>query len=103
MALISGQSVQQGPKQIPANPRLYNLIVTQAKSKFPKYPSPAAAHWVHSQYGMKGGKYVTSKKDIDPRMRDYVEEKKEKQKKKVMKKVTKPVGRGLIKGEGVKK
>lgn len=103
MALISGKSVQQGPKQIAANPRLYNLIVAQAKSKFSKYPSPAAAHWVHSQYAMKGGKYVTSKKDIDPRMRDYVEEKKDKEKKKILKKVAKPVGRGLIKGEGVKK
>lgn len=103
MALISGKSVQQGPKQIPANPRLYNMVVAQAKSKFNKYPSPAAASWVHSQYGMKGGRYVTSKKDIDPRMRDYVEEKKDKDKKKVMKKVAKPIGRGLIKGEGVKK
>lgn len=103
MALISGKSVQQGPKQIAANPRLYNMVVAQAKSRFAKYPSPAAAHWVHTQYAMKGGKYVNSKKDIDPRNRDYVEEKKEKDKKKVMKKVTKPVGRGLIKGEGVKK
>jgi len=103
MALISGKSVQQGPKQIPANPRLYNMVVTQAKSRFAKYPSPAAAHWVHTQYSMKGGKYVESKKEIDPRNRDYVEEKKEKDKKKIMKKVTKPVGRGLIKGESVKK
>jgi len=49
-----------------------------------------------------GGKYVTSKKDIDPRNRDYVEEKKEKEEKKIAKKVTKPVGRGLIKGESRK-
>jgi hypothetical protein len=49
-----------------------------------------------------GGKYVTSKKDIDPRNRDLVEEKKEKEKDKVLKKVTKPVGKGLIKGEARK-
>jgi hypothetical protein len=46
-----------------------------------------------------GGKYVTSKKDIDPRNRDLVEEKKEKEKKKALHKVAKPVGKGLIKGE----
>ena len=98
MALISGKSVQQGPKQIPANPRLYNLVRTQAQTRFSK-ESPAQAHWIHSHYVQMGGKYVDSKKKIDPRNRDYVEEKKEKDKKKAVHKVTKPVGRGLIRGE----
>jgi hypothetical protein len=99
MALIKGQEVQEGPKQLPANPRLWNMITTQAKSRFAKYPSPAAAHWVHAKYSQMGGKFVTSEKDIDPRMRDVAEEdrqKKEQQDKErvnkdVVKKVTKNV------------
>ncbi len=103
MALIKGQEVQEGPKQLPANPRLWNMITAQARSRFPKYPSPAAAHWVHSRYVQMGGKFVASEKDIDPKMRDVAEEKrqaKEEQdkervnkdvKKKVTKKVKKPI------------
>jgi hypothetical protein len=103
MALISGKSVQQGPKQLPANERLYNMITTQAKSKFSTYPSPAAAHWVSSRYRQMGGQYVSSKSQIDPKMRDYEHDKMEEKKKKSLKKVSKPVGRGLIRGESVKK
>ncbi len=103
MALISGRSVTQAPKQLPANPRLWNMITTQAKSRFPKYPSPAAAHWVHSKYVQMGGKFVDSKKQIDPRFRDYDQEKRDKEEKEAKAKVTKKVGRGNIKGESVKK
>jgi hypothetical protein len=46
-----------------------------------------------------GGQYVQSKKDIDPRFRDYVQEEKDKKEKAMKKKVTKPVGKGLIAGE----
>jgi len=102
MALIRGQEVKEGPKQIPANPRLYNMVVVQAKSRFSKYPSPAAAHWVHTKYEQMGGKYVTSKKDVDPRNRDRVQEAIDKKKEESKKKVTKPVGRGLIAGENFK-
>ena len=98
MAYIQGKAVQEGPKQIPANPRLYNMVRVQATSRFSK-ESPSRGHWIKAKYNQMGGKYVTSKKDIDPRNRDLVEEKKEKEKEKVMKKVTKPVGKGLIKGE----
>lgn len=103
MALISGRSVTNAPKQLPANPRLWNMITTQAKTRFPKYPSPAAAHWVHAKYVQMGGKFVDSKKQIDPRNRDYEQEKKDKIEKDQKQKVTKPVGRNLIKGESVKK
>lgn len=44
--------------QKPANPRLWALIVTQARGKFRVYPSPAAAHWVHSEYVRKGGRFL---------------------------------------------
>lgn len=103
MALISGRSVTNAPKQIPANPRLWNMVTTQAKTRFPKYPSPAAAHWVHAKYVQMGGKFVESKKQIDPRNRDYAEEKKEHDEKKAKEKVTKKVGLGNIRGESVKK
>lgn len=99
MALIQGKSVKEGPKQYPANPKMYNMLVAQAKTRFRVYPSPAAAHWVHSHYTQLGGKFVPSKKMVDPRFRDYVEEAKDKREKQLKKKVTKPVGRNTTKGE----
>jgi len=99
MALISGKEVKKGPKQLPANPKQWNMIVAQARSKFTTYPSPAAAHWVHARYVQMGGKFVPSKKDIDPRFRDYVQEEKDKKEEASRKKVTKPVGIGGIRGE----
>ena len=98
MAYIQGKAVQEGPKQIPANPRLYNMVRVQATTRFSK-ESPSKGHWIHTKYNQMGGKYVTSKKEIDPRNRDLIAEKQEKQEDKVKKKVTKPVGKGLIKGE----
>jgi hypothetical protein len=103
MALIKGQEVKETPKQYPTNPRLWNLITVQARTRFSKYPSPAAAHWVHTKYVQMGGQFVDSQKDVDPRMRDRAQEamdKKEEQRnasikrdvtKKVTKKVTKPI------------
>lgn len=103
MALIKGQEVQEGPKQLPANPRMWNMITAQAKSRFAKYPSPAAAHWVHSRYVQMGGKFVSSEKEIDPKMRDVAEEKRQEKEEKdkervnqnVTKKVTKKVKKRL--------
>lgn len=42
----------------PTNPRLWKLIVLQAKMKFKKYPNPAASHWVHDQYVNHGGRFT---------------------------------------------
>lgn len=97
MALIKGKEVKETPKEYPANPRLWNMITTQARTKFTKYPSPAAAHWVRTQYEMKGGKFVGSKKDVDPRMRDVAEEKKEDKLKKAKGRVTKDVKKAVTK------
>jgi hypothetical protein len=105
MALIKGQEVKETPKEYPANPRLWNMITTQAKTRFAKYPSPAAAHWVHTKYTQLGGQFVDSQSKVDPRMRDRAQEaidKKEEQQKaairsdvirKVTKNVTKPVAK----------
>ena len=97
--LIRGREVKQGPKQYPANPKMWNMLVAQAKSRFRVYPSPAAAHWVHSHYSQLGGKFVDHKGQIDPRFRDYVQEAQEKKEAAQKKKVTKPIGRNLIAGE----
>ena len=103
MALIRGKEVKAGPKQVPANPRLYNMITTQAKTRFAKYPSPAAAHWVHAKYLQMGGKFVTSEKDVDPRFRDYAAEAQKKKEEAQKKRVTKPVGKNILRGEGFRK
>jgi hypothetical protein len=99
MALIQGKSVQEGPKQLPANPKLWNMYVAQAKTRFRVYPSPAAAHWVHSHYAQTGGKFVDKKSQIDPRFRDYVQERMDAQLAAKKDKVTKPVGRNTARGE----
>lgn len=97
MGYIRGKEVKESPDQTPANPKLWNMITVQARSKFNKYPSPAAAHWVHAKYLQLGGKFVKNKGEVDPRFRDYAQEemdKKEEQNSKahvVTKKVTKKV------------
>ena len=99
MALIQGKSVQEGPKQLPANPKLWNMYVAQAKSRFRVYPSPASAHWVHSHYSQSGGKFVDKESQVDPRFRDYVQESMDKKMASQKKKVTKPVGINTARGE----
>lgn len=99
MALIRGKEVQESPTQYPANPKLWNSITTQAKTKFAKYPSPAAAHWVHTRYVQLGGSFVDKKSQVDPRFRDYAQEKIDKQEELAKKKVIKPIGKNISKGE----
>lgn len=99
MPLIHGQEAKEGPKQLPANPKLWNMMVAQAKARFRVYPSPAAAHWVHSHYSQLGGKFVDRKSDIDPRFRDYQQEAMDKKEAEQRAKIAKPIGRGLIAGE----
>ena len=45
---------------VPTNPKLYELIVFQAKARFKTYPSPSASHWVHEEYIKKGGQFADS-------------------------------------------
>ena len=103
MALIRGKEVKESPDQTPANPKLWNMITVQARSKFNKYPSPAAAHWVHNRYNQLGGRFVKNKGEVDPRFRDYAQEamdKKEEESSKkqtVTKKVTKKVTKNVAK------
>ena len=45
----------------PANQRLWNSLVMQAKSKFKTWPSIPASTWVRKQYIQHGGRFVDSK------------------------------------------
>lgn len=98
MALIKGKEVKEGPSGTPANPKLWNTITAQAGSRFSKN-SPAKAHWIHAKYQQMGGKFVASKKEVDPRLRDYVKEevdkKKEEQEKSVKRSVKKKVAKPI--------
>jgi hypothetical protein len=49
--------------QKPANTRLWNTLVVQAKAKYGKWPSIPAAKWVHDQYVRRGGQFLDSDKD----------------------------------------
>ena len=98
MALISGREAKETPTQIAANPKLWNMVTAQAGTRFSKN-SPARGHWIHTKYNQMGGQYVKSKKDIDPRFRDYAQEKRDKEEEQKKKKVTKKVGQGNIRGE----
>ena len=42
----------------PANPKLYAMVVAQAKAKYSNYPNPGASHWVHERYIQSGGKFI---------------------------------------------
>ena len=98
MALISGREAKETPTQVAANPKLWNMVTAQAATRFSKN-SPARGHWIHAKYNQLGGQYVKSKKEIDPRFRDYDQEKRDKEAEQKKKKVTKKVGQGNIRGE----
>ena len=98
MALIQGKEAKKTPKQEPANPKLWNMITAQAGAKFSKN-SPARGHWIHAKYNQMGGQYVKSKKEVDPRFRDYVQEEKDRKEEQAKKKVTKNIGINLTRGE----
>jgi predicted acyl esterase len=96
MAFIRGKEVKETAKQEPANPKLWNTITAQAGAKFSKN-SPARGHWIHAKYNQMGGQYVKSKKEVDPRFRDYAQEEADKKEEQKKKKVTKPVAKKVIK------
>lgn len=60
--------------QIPANIKMWDMLIAQAKTKYDKWPSPTASNWVHSKYVQLGGKFVESKKELDRKQRrDHAE------------------------------
>ena len=44
----------------PANQKLWNMLVIQAKAKFRTWPSLPASKWVHHQYVEKGGRFLAA-------------------------------------------
>ena len=42
----------------PANPKLYAMIVAQARAKYSNYPNPGASAWVHKKYVQSGGQFI---------------------------------------------
>ena len=52
--------------EVPANEKLYAMVVTQAKQKYRVYPSPGASHWVHRRYLELGGRFVDTE-DVQKR------------------------------------
>lgn len=63
-------------QQIPANQRLWDLLIQRAKHRFNVYPSPAASHWVHQEYVNAGGQFVKSRKDMKKSDREQINKKK---------------------------
>jgi len=48
----------------PANPKLYAMVVAQARAKYSSYPNPGASAWVHKKYVQSGGQFIeTTEKD----------------------------------------
>lgn len=60
---MTGFGKVAAPAQIPANQKLWSMLINQAKHRFRVYPSMAASHWVHSEYVKQGGQFVKSQKD----------------------------------------
>jgi hypothetical protein len=53
---------QREVERVPQNPRLWEMLVVQAKQKFHPYPSLPASKWIHGEYVKRGGSFVDSKK-----------------------------------------
>jgi hypothetical protein len=71
----------------PANPKLYAMVVAQARAKYSSYPNPGASAWVHKRYIQSGGQFIETteatrragmaKKKQDKENLKHKEEKKE--------------------------
>ena len=94
MAFTPGRPVGESAHEVPANPKLWNMYVAQAKARFRVYPSPVASSWVRAQYEKVGGKFVQNESQVDPRLRDYATEAQKKKQAQQRKKVKHPVGPG---------
>jgi len=70
----------------PNNPKLYNMLLAQAKAKYPSHKpnglSFPAAKWFGNEYARQGGGFVDSIKEVDPKLRDFKQEDIEKEKRK---------------------
>jgi hypothetical protein len=49
----------------PANPKLWEMIIAQARAKYSTYPNPAASHWVRERYVQSGGRFTDTNSPIE--------------------------------------
>jgi hypothetical protein len=82
----------------PANPKLWNLLRSQAKAKYPSHGknlSFPASKWLRDEYARQGGKFVASKRDVDPKLRDDRQDAEDAKKRKEAEKKRKEKQRGF--------
>lgn len=70
--------------QKPANPKLYEMIIAQAKAKYATFPSPGASSWVHRRYIELGGQFVETHEE--DRRQKIIQKKYDNAKKKTLQK-----------------
>ena len=50
-------------QHVPQNPKLWEMLVKQARTRFHPYPSLPASKWIHREYVRRGGTFVMSRKE----------------------------------------
>jgi len=88
--------------RVPTNPRLWKLIVLQAKMKFKTYPNPAASHWVHEQYVQHGGQFAKDNSKTREAMAQKHRHDKEREKHQAKSEKTKQLEKGGKKNDNEK-
>jgi hypothetical protein len=86
-------------KPIPQNQKLWDLLIGQAKAKFPSHSdnlSFPGAKWVSAEYTRQGGQYVDSKNDIPANLRDLQKDAEDAKKRKLAEAKRKNKQRGFI-------
>jgi hypothetical protein len=84
---------------VPANPKLWNLLLGQAKAKYPsrgKNLAFPASKWLREEYARQGGKFVASKREVDPKLRDVKKDAEDAKKRKVADKKKKQKQLGFL-------
>jgi|LauGreSuBDMM15SN_2_FD.fasta_scaffold330581_2 hypothetical protein len=86
-------------KPIPENQKLWNLLLGQAKAKYPSHGDNVSfpgAKWLSAEYARQGGKYVGSKHDVPENLRDKRKEAEDSKKRKLAEAKKKNRDRGFI-------
>jgi hypothetical protein len=84
---------------VPANPKLWNLLMGQAKAKYPsrgKNLAFPASKWLREEYARQGGKFVASKREVDPKLRDVKKDAEDAKKRKIAEKKKKQKQLGFL-------
>ena len=84
---------------VPANPNLWNLLLRQAKAKYPSHGKNLAfpaSKWLRDEYSRQGGKFVGSKREVDPKLRDVKQDQEDSKKRKLAEKKKKEKQKGFL-------